>query len=241
MIEEKHREIQQYFQKHSDPEIIKKYSRYFKGGFVGYGIDQKVFEKQRDKWIADWKGDMSLDNYLDLGDKLMKEKMYEEKSLAISFLQSEINNFSPATVDRIEKWFDTGIDNWATTDVLCILVLSELMKDRIIPYSKLKTWNFSDSEWQRRAVPVTMFLLVKSGLQPSEALPVIEPLMEDPSIYVQKGVGTLLRELWKRYPENIEAFLFKHKDTCGRSIVQYATEKMDKDYRKKFRKAKTTT
>jgi hypothetical protein len=30
----------------------------------------------------------------------------------------------------------------------------------------------------------------------------------------------------------------KWKDTCGRTIIQYATEKMDKEYRKKFAKAK---
>jgi len=62
--------------------------------------------------------------------------------------------------------------------------------------------------------------------------------MLDDSKYVQKGIGTLLRGLWKIYPLEIEEFLFKWKDQCGRLIIQYASEKMDKEYRKKFRKAK---
>jgi len=64
----------------------------------------------------------------------------------------------------------------------------------------------------------------------------IEPVMPDDSEYVQKGMGTLLRTLWKKYPEEVESFLFEWKDSCGRFIIQYATEKMVKDYRKTFRR-----
>ena len=41
--------------------------------------------------------------------------------------------------------------------------------------------------------------------------------------YVQKGIGTLLRGLWKIYPLEIEVFLLKWKDQCGRLIIQYST------------------
>ena len=102
----------------------------------------------------------------------------------------------------------------------------------------LKTWNDAESEWQRRAVPVTLVEMIKPGLKASEAIKAIEPLMMDKSVYVQKGLGTLLRGLWKNQPDEIEAFLLKWKDQSPRMIYQYATEKMDKEYRKKFRKAK---
>ena len=75
-------------------------------------------------------------------------------------------------------------------------------------------------------------------MQTKVILPIIEPLMLDKSEYVQKGLGTLLRELWKKYPQQIEKFLLKWKDTCGRKIIQYATEKMDKEKRVLFRKSK---
>ena len=75
-------------------------------------------------------------------------------------------------------------------------------------------------------------------MNPETALPVIEPLMLDDSEYVQKGIGTLLRGLWKKYPKEIENFLMQWKDQCSRLIIQYATEKMDKEYRKKFKAIK---
>jgi len=238
MINIKVSEIRDFCVKNSNQANIDKYSRYFKDGFDGYGIDQKVYEQQRDSWINLWKNEMNLDKYLDLGDTLVEIGKFEEISFAISFVASERNNYSEKTFDRIGSWFDIGITNWATTDVLCMLVLSNFLVDKVVPYTKLLEWTSSDSEWKRRAVPVTLVELVKKGLTPDEALPLIDPLMNDESENVQKGIGTLLRGLWKSHPDRIEAFLLKWKEACGRLIIQYSTEKMDKEYRKKFRREK---
>jgi len=238
MIAAKFREIRDFCLLNSNPDNVQKYSKYFREGFDAYGIDQKIYETQRDRWIEEWKGDITLEMYLDLGDQLMQSGKYEEKSFAIGFVNSQRENYTQNTFDRIGKWFDYGISNWATTDVLCILVLSSFLIDKVISFSELKEWTNSKSEWQRRSVPVTLVELIKKGLNPSDALPLIEPLITDKSEYVQKGIGTLLRGLWKKHPKEIEDFLFKWKDKCGRLIIQYATEKMDKEYRKRFSKQK---
>lgn len=238
MIDKKLKEIRDFCLKNSNQENVKKYSRYFKDGFDGFGIETKVFEKQRDLWIQKWKNEMTLEKYLDLGDRLMQTGKYEEKSLAIAFVASKRGNYTPSAFDRIGKWFEIGINNWATTDVLCMLVLSNFLIDKVISYEKLKEWASSEPEWQRRAVPVTLVELLKKGLTPVTALSLIEPLMLDDSEYVQKGIGTLLRGLWKKYPKEIEDFLLQWKNQCGRPIIQYATEKMDKECRKRFRRTK---
>ena len=238
MIDKKFKEIRDFCIKNSKQANIDKYSRYFKDGFDGYGIDQKVYEAQRDLWIADWKKEMTIGKYLELGDTLIQIGKYEEISFAISFLKSKRENYTESTFDRIGKWFDYGISNWATTDVLCMLVLSSFFVDKVISFEQLKSWTNSDSEWKRRAIPVTLVELIKKDLKPNDAINLVESLMLDDSEYVQKGIGTLLRGLWKNYPVEIEDFLLKWKDKCGRLIIQYSTEKMDKEYRKKFRKNK---
>ena len=238
MIDSKIREIRDFLESNSDPEIVKKYSKYFKEGYDGYGIDQNIYEKQIEDWIQQWKDEMTLADYLHLGDELMKHGRYDEKNLAIAFLKTKKEHFTSDTFYRLGNWFDYGINNWATTDILCMIILSGLLTDKVIDFDDLKSWNESASEWKRRAVPVTLVELIKMDLKPEEATYMIEPLMTDDSEYVQKGIGTLLRGLWKKYPVQIEDFLMKWKDTCGRLIVQYATEKMDLEYRKKFRKNK---
>lgn len=238
MIKDKFNDIQGFFIKHVNLENIAKYSRYFKDGFKGYGIDQKTFEKQKDHWIESWKDEMSLDDYLDLGEHLVQTGNYEEASLAIMFVASRREQFTPETFDRLGKWFSLGMDNWANTDVLCMVVLKYFLLDEVIDYPKLASWSTATSEWQRRTVPVTLNELIKTGLTPDIAFPLVEPLMMDDSEYVQKGIGTLLRGLWQNYPGDIEGFLLKWKDRCGRLIVRYATEKMDKEKRKKFARSK---
>jgi len=240
MIVNKFKEIRSFCEVNSNPEIINKYQKYFKKGYDGYGIDDKLFKSQIEIWFEQWKEEMTIESYLDLGDELMKNGRFDEKHVAINFVKSSRTDFSKETFYRVSNWFDYGINDWATTDVLCMIVLSGLLYDKVIEYKDLKAWINSSSEWKRRAIPVALIELDKltKNLKPIEAIELIEPLMLDNSEYVQKGIGTLLRGLWKKYPSDIEEFLMKWKDQCGRLIIQYSTEKMDKEYRKKFRKSK---
>ena len=66
----------------------------------------------------------------------------------------------------------------------------------------------------------------------------IEPLMTDDEKFVQKGLGWFLREAWKKHPLETEDFMLKWKDRCGRIIIQYATEKMDRENKERFRRAR---
>jgi hypothetical protein len=55
MIDSKVKEIREFCESNSDPEIIKKLLRYFKEGYDGYGIDKNVIEKQIEIWKEQWK------------------------------------------------------------------------------------------------------------------------------------------------------------------------------------------
>ena len=72
-------------------------------------------------------------------------------------------NFQLQTFDRIGKWLENGIQNWGNTDVLCMLVLSEFMFNKIIQPKDFTSWTKSESKWKRRAVPVTFFEVIKKG------------------------------------------------------------------------------
>jgi 3-methyladenine DNA glycosylase AlkD len=119
-----------------------------------------------------------------------------------------------------------------------MLVLREFICNKIIEPKDFINWTKSESKWKRRAVPVTFYEVIKKDHSPESILSVIEKLMEDSEEDVQKGLGTLLREIWKKQPIIAETFLLKWKNTCGRKIIQYATEKMDKSQKAKFKKDK---
>lgn len=237
-LELKHKEIINFCIANADDSVIKKYSRYFKEGYDGYGIETKTFESQKNKWLDSWKNEMTISDYLNLGDLLIATGKFEEASFATLFIASKKEEFSIETFDRIGNWLENGIQNWGNTDVLCMLVLSEFIYNKIIQPKDLVNWTKSESKWKRRAVPVTFFEAIKKGHKSEPIIAVIEILMEDKEEDVQKGLGTLLREIWKKQPEIAEEFLLKWKDKCGRKIIQYATEKMNKEGKAKFIKAK---
>ncbi len=236
LIEQKLKEIRSFFEYNADPEIVAKYSRYFKEGYIGYGINQKVFENQRDIWFREWDS-FTIDDYMNLGDQLILSGKLEDISIAIAFISLKKENYSINVFNHMEKWLES-FTNWANTDVLCMLVLSYFINEKIVKPENFIEWTLSQSKWTRRAVPVTFFEAVKAGEDPVQYFTIIESIMLDEEEDVQKGIGTFLRESWKKCPKITEDFLLKWKDTCGRKIIQYATEKMDKEYRKKFRRGK---
>ena len=237
-IKERFLEIRRFCEKNANPEMVKKYSRYFTEGYDAYGLDQKTYESQRDKWLELWKKDFTLNDFLLLGDKLISTGKYEEASYAISFVYSSKGNFTPETFDRLGSWLEKGIINWAHTDVLCGKALGYFFTNKIIDIEYLKGWTESPSKWKRRAVPVTLIEVLNAEIPLKKLFHIIEPLMLDGDKFVQKGLGWFLREAWKLHPEETEDFLLKWKDTCGRTIIQYATEKMDKENKGRFRRAK---
>jgi 3-methyladenine DNA glycosylase AlkD len=181
---------------------------------------------------------MTINDCLNLGDMLISTGKFEEASFAFYFILSKKDAFTPETFKRVGKWLENGIQNWGNTDVLCMMVLSTFIFNEIIQPKDFTNWTKSESKWKRRAVPVTFVEAIKKGHKIEPILSVIEKLMEDNEEDVQKGLGTLLREIWKKQPETAETFLLKWKDSCGRKIIQYATEKMDKNNKARFKKNK---
>ena len=85
-------------------------------------------------------------------------------------------------------------------------------------------------------MPVTMVTVVSKTGKVTQALQASRKLILDPERVVHQGVGWLLRETWKNSPRKVEDFLYKWKDQAPRLIIQYATEKIDKEKRKRFRR-----
>jgi len=237
-IEKKFIEIRKFCEQNADPRIVKKYARYFKEGYDAYGLTPQIFETQRDKWLDLWKQELSVNDFILLGDRLIATGKYEEAGFAIAFIYSNTRKLIPEMFEKLGSWLENGIANWAHTDVLSGKVLAYFINNNLIGIESLEKWTVSEWVWKRRAVPVTLVEALKTDIPLDKILSVIESLMPDNEHKVQQGLGWLLREAWKKYPGRVEEFLLKWKDTCGRTIIQYATEKMKKEDRAKFKKAR---
>ncbi|OFX27028.1 MAG: hypothetical protein A2041_11005 [Bacteroidetes bacterium GWA2_31_9b] len=220
----------------SKEENIKKYSRYFKGGFVGYGLDTGLIEKKVKEIISENK--MDIQSAYSVCKLLVKEKEYEIPSFALLMLNEFSKEFNDETFREIGSWFSLGINNWAHTDVLVMYFFPVFWKEEIICLEDLSNWRTAENKFQRRCVPVAMIKYLKHSTDYPKMFAFIDSMMMDPEREVHQGLGWFLRECWKKDRTQTEAFLLKWKNDCARLIIQYATEKLTKEERLQFRKEK---
>ena len=227
-------EIRTYCQANASEAIVKKYARYFKEGYDAYGLTKEILEEKVDEIIK--REDVGLDLVYQTGPLLLRTGKYEETSFAILLLYAFSKQFDKNTFLEIGKWFEIGINNWGHTDAICGYFFREFFKRKIISLNDLSSWKEASNKYQRRAVPVAMIEILRAKWDFNGLLAFIDPMMLDPERVVHQGLGWFLREAWKKHPEPVESFLLKWKNSAARLIFQYATEKMSKDERLKFKK-----
>lgn len=230
-------DVRSFCRANADPAIVKKYAKYFKEGYDGYGIAKEVWEENRTRFYDKYRDRLTINGFLKLGEILFESGKYEEGSSAIAGIQPLLGDFTAATFQGVGGWIENGVRNWAHTDIICGELLSPCLKDGRVDYSELASWRESRSKWKRRAVPVALLVLI-SRVKTQALLDFLRPLMADEERVVHQGLGWFLREAWKKDPAPVENFLFEFKDTAARLIFQYATEKMTAEQKNRFRKAK---
>jgi len=222
---------------HADAGNIKKYSRYFREGYDAWGVDDKAMRAQRDLWYSQWKLQLNRQQMLALGDRLMAAGKYEESIIAINLLIQLQKDDKSDILSRAGEWLEKFVVNWAQTDYMAGDAISPILLADPAAVDELLPWRKSASKWRRRAVPVSLIKLMKQRGEPEKMLLIIDPMMNDAAREVQQGLGWFLREVWKKHPDAAEPFLLKWKDTCGRLIIQYATERMDASQKILYKKS----
>jgi 3-methyladenine DNA glycosylase AlkD len=236
-VNEIYEDFTNFCRNNSDPNIVKKYSRFFTEGYDAYGVDSKLLESTLKEKIEFYKDKLSIKDVLELCTLFYKSGKYEEGGIAMWFMRAFSKNFKKNHINSIKEWLDKYITNWAHTDILSGEVISTFLTNDIIKLSDIENWKISKSKWTRRAVPVSLIKTIKKE-KVSVLLKFIDPLIEDDEKVVQQGLGWFLREAWKKEPKEVEKYLLKIKDYSPRLIIQYATEKMNKAQKAKYKKTK---
>lgn len=232
------RTIRSFYKKNSDPLVVEKYSRFFREGYRAYGVNPEIQSKEIQKWIDQLEDEFTLKDYKKLFVGLFESGMNEETSTVIRFLTNLERYYSKSLFAQIRAWIGKYFTNWAQTDSVCKYVLREFILRKIVSYNDLIAWHTHKSKWVRRAVPVTTVEAFYKEQKITPVLKVGNLLIDDPVREVGQGVGWMLRDAWKIYPDRIEKLLKKHVKTGNRTAYQYACEKMDKEYRLQFRRPK---
>jgi 3-methyladenine DNA glycosylase AlkD len=166
-----------------------------------------------------------LDFYsaLNLVDELWNSGNHEEMWIALHLLTFHLKK-NPTEVwkfmmQRIEK-----AKTWDLTDELSAHVFGPILVDKINLMSEIKKLSESKNPWFRRISIVSNLNLIKKN-KIELTLRLAEKLVYDDDVYVQKGVGWMLREVGKKNRLAAREFILMHIDMKPQAF-SYATEKM---------------
>lgn len=125
-----------------------------------------------------------------------------------------------------------NINNWDLVDVTAP-TLGEYLLQIEDPMAVLNKLAKSKSLWERRVSVVFTFAFLRAGdLEPTYEM--AERHLGDNQDLMHKAVGWLLREMGKRDPGLLRAFLQEHCTEMPRTALRYSIEKFSESERKRW-------
>ena len=168
--------------------------------------------------------------------KLLKDKNDNHRLGAVSILDWKARNKKTSKTEResIYKAYNDNhkwIDNWGLVDRSAPYVVGGYLhdKDKKALYDLAKSKNPME---RRTAIVSTYYFIRKNEIE--DTFKIAEILVYDTDKYVQKAVGSWIREAGKRNEEKLKKFLDKHATEMPKIILRYAIEKFDKETREYY-------
>lgn len=123
------------------------------------------------------------------------------------------------------------IDNWGLVDRAAPYVVGGYLddKDKKPLYDLARSKNPME---RRTAIVSTYFFIRNNSIE--DTFNIAEILANDEDEYVQKAVGSWIREAGKKDEDRLKRFLDKFAKTLPRITLRYAIEKFDPDTRKYY-------
>lgn len=168
--------------------------------------------------------------------KLLKEENYDHRLAAVSILDWKARNKKTTPEEKEEiylayienhKW----IDDWGMVDRAAPYVVGGYLfkKDKKVLYDLAKSIHPME---RRTAIVSTYYFIRKNDIE--HTFKIAEILANDPNEYVQKAVGSWVREAGKRDETKLKEFLDKFAHSLPRISLRYAIEKFDPEMRKYY-------
>ncbi len=124
----------------------------------------------------------------------------------------------------------SGIDSWGAVDTFACYLAGPVWRERQVPDRAIHQWARSKDRWWRRAALVSTVPLNSKAHggtgDAARTLRVCRLLLPDRDDMVVKAMSWALRELSKRDPTAVRAFLHEHRDTVAPRVQREVRNKL---------------
>lgn len=203
--------------------------------FVGYG--HKISDIEKIIKAIYIKSQCSYENSIEIFKCLVKSNVLEEKFAAIFFLNHFKVHFNEKVIKIFEETFSNYCDTWAFCDTSCIRVLGPFLgknNNQALAEHTIINWSNSEYLWVKRASIVILIkiIMIQKEFSNDYIYNFIEKMIKNHEIYIQKGLGWLLKTCSRYEPDSILKYLMKNKSKLTRLVLRYGSEKLPKEKRK---------
>jgi 3-methyladenine DNA glycosylase AlkD len=160
--------------------------------------------------------------------------VFEEKSVAILLLGRYEKILDDDSWRLVDGWVDAAT-GWALSDALASGPIAGMVHANPSRFRDLLRWTRAKSVWRRRASTYALHRLVHAG-ELDKPFELLEKLLHDGEFWVQRAVGTWLRECWKKDRPRTEAFLRMHARGLPPIVISVSTERAPKAFREELRR-----
>jgi 3-methyladenine DNA glycosylase AlkD len=152
--------------------------------------------------------DLAANDLNRLAGSLWKGSTFEERALAISLLDAYSRILDDASWKILDRWAGEA-SGWGLCDWLGLGPIAKVVHSQPGRFREMVRWTKSENLWRRRIAVYGMRDFVFAG-ELDRPFEVFKRLLYDDEFWVQRAVGTWLRESWKQDRKRTEAFLRKH-------------------------------
>ncbi|NLF03368.1 MAG: DNA alkylation repair protein [Anaerolineales bacterium] len=166
---------------------------------------------------------------LALLDALWEGRSYEERALAMELLgryRRWIPTLTPAQLDRWRR----QLDNWGLTDGLGTAIMGPwIMADPPARLPYLDALIASEAVWSRRLALVATVPINRGRASlpiPDLTLALVDRVQAERDPMITKAVSWALRELTKRHPEQVAAYVAANRERLPAFVVREVGNKL---------------
>lgn len=167
---------------------------------------------------------------------LLKDTNYDHRLGAVSILDWKARSKKTTLEEKEEIYLayiqnHRWIDDWGMVDRAAPYVVGGYLfnKDKKVLYDLAKSIHPME---RRTAIVSTYYFIRKNDIE--HTFKIAEILANDTDEYVQKAVGSWLREAGKRDENKLKEFLDRFAHSLPRISLRYAIEKLDPELRKYY-------
>jgi 3-methyladenine DNA glycosylase AlkD len=171
----------------------------------------------------------SLDSLMKVADELFHGDILEEKVFAVFLLEKLTDQLGSKEFRVFESWL-SRVSTWADHDALVHDLLGPMLLGQPKRRARVFVWAKNKNRWHRRAAAVALIRGARAGLFEKEIIRIANLLLcdadDDADKMVQKGLGWLLREWTRDFPQRALPFLMKIRASVPRLVLRTACEKL---------------